>query len=91
MMTMVLNLPSSVRGGDELIHLPASHLAPTLTDEPSLWRRKSDNMPPPPSATNIDAIIDCNGAEVNLCDRHNVLHTCGTLDPCYPSAIKVKT
>ena len=48
MMTMVLNLPSSVRGGDELIHLPASHLAPTLTDEPSLWRRKSDNMPPSP-------------------------------------------
>ena len=48
MMTMVLNLPSSVRGGDELIHLPASHLPPTLTDEPSLWRRKSDNMPPSP-------------------------------------------
>ena len=48
MMTMVVILPNSVRGGDELIHLPASHLAPTLTDEPSLWRRKSDNMPPSP-------------------------------------------
>ena len=44
--------------------------------------------PPPPSATNIDAIIDSNGSEVNLCDRHNVLHTCGTLDPCYPSALR---
>ena len=53
MMTMVLNLPSSVRGGDELIHLPASHLPPTLTDEPSLWRRKSDNMPPSPPPQQI--------------------------------------
>ena len=39
--------------------------------------------PPPPSATNIDAIIDC--SEVNLCDRLNIFYTCETLNPYYPS------